>query len=61
MNWLKDNHMILNPGKFQAIIFHKRKENHTNQIKNIDQKEIKAGSKIFYKQKLIIQQISVTM
>ena len=38
--------MIVNPGKFQAIIFHKRKENHTNQIKDIDQKEIKAESKI---------------
>ena len=38
--------MFVNPGKLQAIIFHKRKENHTNQIKDIDQKEIKAESKI---------------
>ena len=37
--------MIVNPGKFQAIIFHKHKENHTNRIININQKEIKAVAK----------------
>ena len=40
INWFKDNHMIVNPGKFQAIIFNKRNGNHTNQIINIAQKEI---------------------
>ena len=29
INWFKDNH-IMNPGKFQAIMFHKHKGNHTN-------------------------------
>ena len=46
INWFKDNHMIVNPGKFQAIIIDKHKRNHTNQIINIDQKEIKAVSKV---------------
>ena len=36
INWLKDNHMIANPGKFQAIIFDKHKANYTNQIINTD-------------------------
>ena len=30
ISWLKDNHMIVNPGKFQAIIFDKHKGNHTD-------------------------------
>ena len=38
--------MIVNPGKFQAIIFEKHKANHTNQITNIDQKGIKVASKV---------------
>ena len=38
--------MIVNSGKFQAIIFDKHKVNHTNQIINIDQKEIKVISKV---------------
>ena len=46
INWFKDNHMILNPGKFQAIIIDKYKGNHTNQIISIDQKEIKTLSKV---------------
>ena len=37
-NWFKDNHRIVNPGKFQVIIFDKRKGNHTDQIINIDQR-----------------------
>ena len=44
INWSKKNHMIVNPGKFQAIIFDKHKGNHTNRIINISQKEIKAVS-----------------
>ena len=46
INWFKDNHMIVNPGKFQAIIIDKHKESYTNQIINIDQKDIKAVSKV---------------
>ena len=46
INWFKDNHMIVNPVKFQAIIIDKPKENHTNQIINIDQKKMKAISKV---------------
>ena len=38
--------MIVNSGKFQVIIFDKHKENHTSQIINIDQKKIKAVSKV---------------
>ena len=38
--------MIVIRGKLQAIIFDKHKENHTNQIINVDQKEIKAVSKV---------------
>ena len=38
VNWFKDNHMIVNPGKIQAIIFDQHKGNHTNQIINIDKK-----------------------
>ena len=34
--------MIVNPGKFQPIIFDTRKVNHTNTTININQKEIKA-------------------
>ena len=46
INWFKDNHMIVNPGKFQAVIFDTHKGSHTNQIINIDQKEFKAVSKV---------------
>ena len=45
INWFKNNHMIANPGKFQDIIFDKHKGNHTNRTININQKEIKNGSK----------------
>ena len=38
--------MIVNLGKFQAIIFDKHKGNYNNQIINIDQKDIKAVSKV---------------
>ena len=40
INWFKDNRMIVNAGKFHAIILDKHKGNHANQIINIDQKEI---------------------
>ena len=38
--------MIVNPGKFQAIIFDKHKGNHTIRTVNINQKEIKAVVKV---------------
>ena len=46
INWFKNNHMIVNPGKFQAIIFDKHKGNHTNRTINISQKEIKAVAEV---------------
>ena len=46
VNWFEDNHMIVNPGKFQVIIFSKHKGNYTNQITNINQKEFIAVSKV---------------
>ena len=46
INWFEDNYLSVSPGKFQAIITNKHKGNHTNQIINIDQKEIKAVSKV---------------
>ena len=45
-SWFKDNNTVMNPGKFQAIILDKHTGNHTNQIKKIDQKEVKAASKV---------------
>ena len=38
--------MIVNPGKFQAIITDNRKQDHTNKIFKIGSKEIKVGSQI---------------
>ena len=38
--------MIVNPDRFQAIIFDIHKRNHTNQFTNIDHKEVKAVSKV---------------
>ena len=38
--------MIMNLGKFQAIIFDKHKGNHTNTTININQKKIKAVAKV---------------
>ena len=46
INLFKDNHMIVNPGKFQVIIFDKHKGNHINQIINIYQKELKRYQKL---------------
>ena len=39
IKWFKDNKMIVNPGKFQAIILDKKKNNHTQEI-------IKFGSNV---------------
>ena len=46
INWFKNNHMIVNPGKFRGILFDKHKGNYTNRIININQKEIKAVAKV---------------
>ena len=46
IKWIKNNHMIANPGKFQAIISDKLKGNHTNRIININQKEMKPVAKV---------------
>ena len=44
LNWFNENKMIVNPGKFQAIIIDKRKQDHTNEIFKIGSKEIKVPS-----------------
>ena len=46
INWFKDNHMIVNQDKFQAIMIDKHKGNHTNQVVNIDQKKLKRYQKL---------------
>ena len=46
INWFKDDHMIVNPGTIQLVIFDKQKGNHSNQIISIDQKETKVVSKV---------------
>ena len=52
--------MIVNTGKFQAIFFDKCIGNHTNQITNIDQKEIMVGQKLnFPEYKLMTKLISI--
>ena len=46
INWFKDNRMIMNPSKSQALILDKHKGNQTNQIIIINHKEIKVVSKV---------------
>ena len=46
IKWFKENYMIVNPGKFQWIIYNKQKRNHTNQIINIVQKKLKWYQKL---------------
>ena len=41
IKWFKDNKMIVNPGKFQAIILDKKKNNHTQEIIKIDKNVVK--------------------
>ena len=38
--------MIVNPGKFQAIILDKKKNNHTQEIIKIDKKAVKVKSSV---------------
>ena len=40
------NKMIVNPGNFQAIILHKKKNNHTQEILKIDKNAVKIKSSV---------------
>ena len=46
LNWFNENKMIMNPGKFPAIIIYKRKQDDTNEIFKIGSKEIKVASQV---------------
>ena len=46
LNCFNENKIIVNPGKFQAIIIDKRKQDHTNEIFKIGSKEIKVASQV---------------
>ena len=46
IKWFKDNKMIVNPGKFQAIILDKKKTNHTQEPIKIDNKAVKVKSPV---------------
>ena len=46
LNWFNENKMIVNLGKFQAIIIDKRKQDHTKEIFKIGSKEIKVTSQL---------------
>ena len=50
INWLKDNHMIVNLRKFQAVTLDKWKENHTDQIINIVQKNLNHDQKLNFQE-----------
>ena len=49
--------MIVNPGKFQAIISDKKKNNHTQEIIKIDKKIVKVRSSV----KLLVFQIDAEL
>ena len=46
IKWFKDNKMIVNPGKFQAIILDNKKNNHTQEIIRIDKNAVKVKSSV---------------
>ena len=46
IKWFKDNKMIVYPEKFQAIISDKKKNNHTQEIVNIDKNAVKVKSSV---------------
>ena len=46
IKWFKENKMIVNPGKFQAIILDKKKTNHTQETIKIDNKAVKVKSSV---------------
>ena len=53
IEWFQNNKMMVNPGKFQAIIIDKKKKCHTNETLEIGDKIIKASSSV----KLLVVQI----
>ena len=46
IEWFQNNKMMVNPGKFQAIIIDKKKKCHTNETLKIGDKIIKASSSV---------------
>ena len=46
IEWFQNNKMMVNPGKFQAIIIDKKKKCHTNETLKIGDKIIKALSSV---------------
>ena len=44
--WFQNNKMMVNPGKFQAIIIDKNKKCHTNETLKIGDKIIKVSSSV---------------
>ena len=46
IKWFKDNKIIVNPEKFQAIILDKKKTNHTQETIKIDNKAVKVKSSV---------------
>ena len=46
ISWFQSNKMIVNPKKFQGIIFNKKKQNHTAEYISVDQKNIKTSSSV---------------
>ena len=46
ISWFHSNKMIVNPKKFQGIIFDKKKQNHTAEYISIDQKNINTSSSV---------------
>ena len=46
IEWFQNNKMMVNPGKFQAIIIDKNKKCHTNETLKIGDKIIKVSSSV---------------
>ena len=46
LSWFSQNKMIVNSGRFQAIIIDKKKQDHTNEIFKTGSKEIKIASQV---------------
>ena len=56
IKWFKDNKMIVNTGKFQAIVLYKKKNNHTQEIMKIE-KAVKIKSSV----KLLVVQVDAEL
>ena len=46
IDWFETNKMIVNPGKFQSIIIHKKKQDHTKETFEIGDKVIEASPSV---------------